>query len=510
MKPILISDCSIGSARKSILVMGGVIDEVYDGVPVPSPDWTVIEAAGGTILPGLIDTHCHPFELGSLKKELDLRGVGNIVGLRLRLAAAVRRTPKGDWIVGRGWDHEAFSDLRLPSMSDVDDLTPDNPIVLTRVCGHIALINSRALTLLGPGERRGPECDRDESGELTGILRESALEEVYAKVPRTVAGEAEALLAAEFEASRFGLTSLYAIVSPEGWREQLESLLTLESGGSLSLRYRVYVPNEAMGFVAEQKGKGRFESDSVCVKGVKLYTDGSLGARTAALREPYYDDPGNSGILRYSDEELAELVSRADQAGHQVIVHAIGDRAVEQAADALSTIVGGGNPRRHRVEHASLLPKDLRSKLVRLSIPVTVQPMFIVSDSWASRRLGDERVLDLYPLKSMAEEGLTASGSSDSPVETMSPILGMWAAMDRGGTNPPESLTMDEAVALYTDSARLNGGLPVQRVEAGMPADLTLLDSDVQGMHPALLRKVGVTLTMVGGHPVYSSGAVEA
>jgi len=242
---------------------------------------------------------------------------------------------------------------------------------------------------------------------------------------------------------------------------------------------------------------------------VKVYADGSLGARTAALRMPYSDDPGNSGILRHSDEELDGMVERADAAGYQVIIHAIGDRAVEQAIQALSRVTGTRNLRRHRIEHASLLPKDLLAEVVRNGIRSAVQPLFITSDTWASKRLGEERVDDLYPLKSMLSEGIVASASSDCPVEQMNPLFGMWAAMVRAGYAPLESLSLDEALSLYTSNASSNGFDEVgSGMMVGSGANLTLLDSNLEGMHPSMVRKVGVAATLVNGTIVYSSSGI--
>jgi hypothetical protein len=169
-------------------------------------------------------------------------------------------------------------------------------------------------------------------------------------------------------------------------------------------------------------------------------------------------------------------------------------------------VAGASNPRRHRIEHASLLPKDLRSKMVRHGIRAAVQPLFITSDSWAVDRLGEERARDLYPLKSMLAEGIIASGSSDSPVESMSPILGMWASMTRGGADSKEALTLDEALSLYTSNAQSNGFDEAGGVSEGSPANLTLFDTETTGSHPALFRKVGVLATLVEGLAVHSYG----
>jgi predicted amidohydrolase YtcJ len=507
---LLIENCEIWpEGSGSVLVEDGVIAKVSRGGTQAVPrNAERIDAGGGTLLPGLVDTHCHPFELGWLKRNVDLRGVANITALRLRLAAKIRRSAPGEWVVGMGWDQEAFPDKRTPSKSDIDDVAPANPVILSRVCGHIGLLNRRAIDLLGISDRTGPEYERDAHGDLTGIVMERALVEAYERLPgRSPAKCADDLLAAEVEAARSGLGTLHCILSPEGFREELEALVALRADGKLLLRYRVYIPPEAIDFVEEKKIRERLKGPSVRINGVKLFADGSLGARTAALREPYTDDPANSGLLRYTDEEMKRKVVDAQERGYQVIVHAIGDRAVEQAVDSLSTVTGGGNPRCHRIEHASLLPRDLRSKILKSSIRVAVQPSFITSDSWARGRLGDERVKDLYPLRSIISEGILASGGSDAPVETINPMLGVWSSMVGSDYSPNERLSLEDAIELYTRKGLANGmdESGGEWAQTRKPADLTLLDSEVSKLHPAMLRKVGISATIVGGRVVYSA-----
>ncbi len=472
------------------------------------PDGTrVIDADGGALFRGFVDSHCHPFEYGWLKRSVDLRGTTNITGVRLRLAAGVQRAKPGEWVTGMGWDQEAMGGGKMPNRSDIDDISPANPVALIRVCGHITLLNSRAIGELGFEGRAGDEYERDQAGRLTGVVKERALGEVFGRIPRSPERSAADLQSVEAEAARLGLTAMHCIISPEGFREELEALAALDEAGSLSLRYRVYIPPEALEFVEERGLRSRFSGGMVRLNGVKIYCDGSLGARTAALREPYSDDPSNSGILRHSDSELAKLVEKVDAMGYQVVAHAIGDRAVEQASDAISMVAGTKNPRRHRIEHASLLPRDLRRKMSRHSIRASVQPQFVTSDTWAVDRLGDERARDLYPFHSMLQEGIVASGGSDCPVESQSPILGMWAAMTRGGSSPEESLALEDALALYTSNAASNGLDDEDIVlKEGAPANLSLLDSEVEGMHPALFRKVGVLATVVMGTVVHSFG----
>jgi len=504
---ILVERCRFWpSGSGSVLLDNGLVERVSQDETLRVPEGTtILDGAWGTLLPGLIDSHCHPFELGWLKRNLDLRGTSNITGLRLRLSSKVHRASPGEWLAGRGWDHEAFQEKRLPTRHDIDDLTPENPVVLSRVCGHIGLLNTKAIELLGLEARFGEEYDRDEAGSLTGIVRERSLEEVYARMPGVSVQSCESdLLSAELEAATVGLTALHTIVSSERYREELEALAILHREGRLSLKHRVYVPPESLEYIEEKNLGSELGDNSVKINGVKLYADGSLGARTAALRQPYADDPGNSGLLRYTDDQLAGRVQAADSKGYQAIIHAIGDRAVEQAIGALAPVTGSRNPLRHRIEHASLLPKDLLSKIEKYRIHLAVQPGFRVADFWARERLGDERVRDLYPFRSISEAGITVSGGSDAPVESIRPIVGMWAATAKEGSMG-EDLGIEQAVDLYTKGAAVNGrDYEYGRVREGAPADLTLLDSEIRAIHSAMLRKVGVAATLVMGHLVFS------
>jgi predicted amidohydrolase YtcJ len=508
MKGVLIRDCSIGGkAGYHVYCQEGKIVRIDQTSMAPPRNAEVIDANGGSLCSGFIDSHCHPFEYGWLKRSVDLRGTTSMTAVRLRVVAGIQRAKPGEWVSGMGWDQEAFPGKAMPSRGDIDDISPENPVVLSRVCGHIALLNSRSIEALGYMDRTGEEYERDGTGALTGIVKERAVEEAYEKLPKSAERSAADIQSVEAEAGRLGLTTLHCIVSRDSFREELEAMAALDASGSLSLRYRVYVPPEALDYVDATGIGKKLVGPGVRINGVKIYADGSLGARTAALREPYADDPSNTGILRYTDEQLTELVEAVDSKGMQAIVHAIGDRAVEQSAEALGSVAGGRNPRGHRIEHASLLPRDVRSKMARHSVRATVQPLFITSDTWAADRLGEERVRDLYPLKSMLVEGIVASGGSDSPIESMSPILGMWAAMTGGGADSRERLSLEQALSLYTTNGRSNGLDSAEGLSEGAHADLTLLDSDISGMHPALFRKVGVLATIVDGRAVHSYGA---
>ena len=363
-----------------------------------------------------------------------------------------------------------------------------------------------ALDVLGLENASGLEYERDQYRKMTGIIKERALKDAFTRIPHDpVRAAMEDLLAAEAEAAAKGLTAPHCVLSPESYADELAALATLDFWDRLKLRYIVYVPFEAVYYI-EEKGLVQRRSDRLRIGGVKLFADGTFGARTAALREPYTDDPGNSGLLRHSDEELSQLVQVLDSKGLQVEMHAIGDAALKQAVDAISTVSGAKNPLRHTVIHASLAPKDLRTKMARHSIPAAVQPRFITSDSWARRRLGDARVNDLYPFKSMPRKGIAIIGGSDAPVETVDLMAGIYAATLHSDYAPEERLTLAESLSLYTTSAAVISKEEsiLESMEIGRPADFVLLGSAFDGAYLAKLEKVEVTATIEGGEVVHS------
>ncbi len=512
---LLIENCNVinsiePSKTRSILVEDGRITRLSEESTQVVPEGTPkVDARGGTALPGLVDTHCHLVGLGAMRRVLDLMGTTNITTLRLRLFGRVSKAPTGEWIVGRGWDQELFPGRRYPARDDIDDISPGNPVFLTRVCGHIALLNTKALNELGiddeAADSEGRVFERDSQGRLTGIIKERAVEEAMQRIdPWSLDLIVGDILAGEYEAARNGLTTLHCILSPDYERE-LEGFSLLRKDGKLSLRYRIYLPVEAL--YRLEKGELKIPRDPMFkILGVKVYADGSLGARTAALNEPYEDARDSSGILRYRDEDLMQIVQRAERLDEQVLIHAIGDAAITQAIKAIEVAAGGRNIRRHRVEHCSLCTENMMVRLKKAGIGVTVQPHFIISDNWAEERLGEKRLRWLYPLKSLLRNGVKISGGSDAPVEPISPILGIWAAMVRANYSPEERLTLGEALQLYTKNAS-HAGFDEEmlgEVREGFLADLTILDSDIRDIHPAMLRKVGIAVTIVNGVKVYS------
>ena len=520
MERLLVENCNVlnpagESAARSILVEGEKIVKLSAHQIQRAPEGTTtIDARGATVLPGLIDTHCHLVALGSMRRILDLTGTSNVTALRLRLFAKVNRAPPGEWVLGRGWDQEGFSERRYPSRDDIDDLTRDNPVILTRVCGHVALLNSVAMDRLGIDDgavsAEGRVFDRDSRGKLTGVIRERAVEEAFGGIHSGSDEVIEAdILAGEYEAARNGLTSLHCILS-SNYEQELRAFFSLHRRGTLALRYRIYLPAAGLKRLEEPEFSPP-QDGMLKILGVKVFADGSLGARTAALSEPYSDDPTNSGVVRYTREELRDILRMADSLGKQVMIHAIGDAAISETVEAIESVTLGKNERRHRIEHCSLCVPEIVKRLKEARIGVGVQPHFVISDTWASERLGEVRVKWLYPLKSLLKNGVTASGGSDAPVEPINPILGMWAAMVGAEYSPQERLDLHDALRLYTENAASNGfdERNLGEIREGSLADLTILDSDIRSIHPAMLRRVGIAATIVNGRVAYSYEGVS-
>ena len=473
-----------------------------------SPDTTRIDVKGSTVLPGFIDCHVHLIEYGLSLSNLDLRNVGSIEELKKLVSARAREA--SSWVLGLGWDQEKFSEKRYPNRHDLDVASPDKPVMLRRVCGHICVVNSKALQIAQVDSKtpdsEGGVIDRDAAGEPTGILRERAVELVERRIPVPTVEEYEnAILAACRKAAEAGLTSVHCILSSE---VELKALLKLRREGRLPIRFYVLVPASNLR-TAKQLGLSTgFGDEWVRLGSVKIFTDGSLGARTAALDAPYNDDPMNSGVIIYGQEQLDEIVAEAQGSDFQVAVHAIGDRAIGMSLEAVGKAVSGA-PRkqlRHRIEHASVLNPELIKRLRESGLIVTVQPHFVVSDFWVNQRLGPSRARFTYPFKSLLHAGLIVVGASDCPVEPLAPLLGIAAAVNRRG---PEALVAEDAVALYTRNAayasfeeNLKG-----TIAPGKYADLVVLEEDPRKARPSEIGGITVLMTMVGGRIAYRSPA---
>jgi predicted amidohydrolase YtcJ len=489
------------------------------GLPEAAAGALRIDVPEGVVLPGLVDAHAHLLGLGLARGSLDLAGTRDLDELVERVRARERELPAGRWLQGRGWDQNGWPDPRFPHRRSLDEAVPGRPVYLVRVDGHAAFVNAAALRASGIGrdtpDPSGGKILRDESGEPTGVLIDNAM--ALVRVPAPSLEERKAAL---YEAMR-----LAAEAGLTGVHDMGNDPVTLAAFGALAAEGRMPVRVYAMlaaGALATPDGgpllapqlptqpAGRFT-----LRGVKLFADGALGSRGAALEQPYSDEPGNRGLLLMSPEALCEAVDRAGVLGLQAAVHAIGDRGNRVVLDCVERLGREGRPPvRPRIEHTQVLAPDDVERIARLGVIASMQPTHATSDMpWAEQRLGPERIQGAYAWRSLAQAGATLAFGSDFPVESHLPLWGLYAALTRqdhegrpeGGWYPSQRLTLDEAVSAFTRGAAFAAFQEAElgSLEPGKLADLTVLDRDPWALGPRALLEAEVLWTLVGGEVVH-------
>ncbi len=492
--------------RKNRIIKIGTNREIK---PLIKENTKVIDLKGKTVLPGFIDTHTHIAGFGKALTQINLRGIQSVKEMLKKLKKRIEKTREGEWIQGRGWDQDHLKEKRYPTRWDLDKSSPNNPVVFTRVCGHLCVVNSKALekaritaeTTPPPGGK----IDKDpRTGEPTGILRENAMDLVHRVMPEPSEHQLmEACGLACLKAVEAGLTSIHWIISSP---TEIRVIQKLREQNELPLRVYILIPVEFLDHLVGLGLSTGFGDDVVKIGGAKILADGSLGARTAALHESYSDDSSTRGMMLYSEEKLEELITKTHKAGLQLAVHAIGDQAIDMVLTALEKALDE-MPRedhRHRIEHASVLNKELIRRMKRLGVIASVQPHFVVSDFWVVDRLGPKRARWAYPFKTLVQNGVRTVGGSDCPVEPISPLLGIWAAISRESF-PEERITVDEAIRVYTINAAFSSFEDSVKgsIEVGKLADLVVLSADPRSVPPDEIKDIEVEMTFVGGRMVY-------
>ncbi|OLD06006.1 MAG: hypothetical protein AUJ07_00195 [Crenarchaeota archaeon 13_1_40CM_3_53_5] len=501
---VIYSQVRKGSAVQALAIWNGRITDVgtdHTILRLRARSVKELDLQGRTVIPGLIDSHIHLLGYGMTSKNLDLGDSKSIGAIKRAVKRRASRTDSKKWIVGRGWDQERLSEHRPPVRGDLDFTS--SPVFLKRVCGHVAVANSAALALAMVDEKTpnpaGGVIEKDEANRLTGVLKEGALALVQQAVPRNETDIESALVSAARRLLRLGLTSLHCIIEDA---LELKVLKRLSAEGRVKQSIYAVLPIEllakasSLGLATEKSG-GSFR-----VGGVKVFLDGSLGARTAALREPYSDSP-TSGMLTMERGEFDHAAGEAVAAGFQLSIHAIGDKAVEQALGVLakSNRATASRRLRHRIEHVSLVPPSLLSKMRKYGVLASVQPPFIYTDYWAAERLGQTRLSSLYPFRSMLDLGVRVAAGSDCPAAPSDPLLGVWSAVARPGLPSPERLTVSEALSLYAEGSAFASFSENREgsLEPGKQANLVILDRDLFQCPTVNLRNVRAMRTMIDG-----------
>jgi predicted amidohydrolase YtcJ len=487
------------------------------------PTARVTDLHGTTVLPGIIDAHTHLINLGESLVRLNLKDIPSEKEIIERVKQRVASAAPGEWILGWGWDEGKWAS-NYPTNQSLSAAAPNNPVFLVALHTFAAWVNQRALKIAGiTKDTRDPENGkivRDEkTGEPTGILLNHAQELVSKHIPpMTLAQAKRAMELATGECVRHGLTSVHeakvTLLMVQAFRELL-------SEGHMPLRVYGMLDGADKNLVDEwlKRGPEIDPRHRLTFRSFKLFADGALGSRGAALLEPYSDAPQTKGVMSTSESEIHDLTRRALQAGFQVCTHAIGDAANRSTLNAYERAekeVPGAHEPRLRVEHAQVLaPQDI-PRFAKLGVIASMQPTHATSDMpWAEKRLGPERVKYAYAWRSVKDSGARLPLSSDFPGETLNPFYGIYAAITRqdpqgnppGGWHPEQRLTLEEALRGYTIEAAYAEFEESDKgsIEKGKLADLTVISKDLTKIPPPEILSIQVLKTFVGGKVVYDA-----
>jgi predicted amidohydrolase YtcJ len=488
----------------------------------------MVDLQGHFVIPGFNDAHLHLEDAGATKLSVDLTGVKSLDELRERLRKKVEQAKAGDWIQGAGWDETLWPVKVTPTRWDLDEVSDGHPVFLVRIDGHIAVANTRALQLgsvnLASRDPQGGHIDRNDSGEPTGILRETAQSAVLSVVPKPNHDQRrEALQLALADLAEHGITSAQDY-SP-AW-ENFRIFQELEKEGKLTARVTEWLPFDESIEELTKKRDSHPQSDPMLHTGMlKGFMDGSLGSHTAAMLEPYADDPKNSGIPRYDEAKLNDMTRERVLAGFQIGFHAIGDRGVQMALDAFAAAEkaakeghvkapDGGDDFRLRIEHAQVTSMAEIAEFRQLKVIASMQPNHLLTDMrWAQDRLGPKRSATSYAWLAFLNQGVILAFGTDYPVEPVTPFRGLYAAVTRHSENGKQQyfaaqrLTMDQAIAAYTIGAAFAEFEEKEKgkLAPGMLADFVVLDRDLTSIAPEKVLGTEVLRTVVGGKTVYET-----
>jgi predicted amidohydrolase YtcJ len=498
-----------------------------DVLRLKGPSTQVIDLQGRFVMPGFNDAHLHLSSGGLEKLTVNLVGVKSLTEFRERIKRRVEAAEPGEWITGAGWDETLWPVKIPPTRWDVDEVSGDHPVFLQRVDGHIAVANTKALQLAGvtlaSHDPVGGKIDRDESGTPNGILRESARETVTAVIPKpTREKRKEAIEAALADAVQWGITS----VQDNSQWEDFVIYEELERSGKLPIRITEWLPFDATVEELQSIRESHPASDNMLHTGMlKGFMDGSLGSHTAALLEPYADEPKNSGLPQYEPARLNEMTQERVDAGFQIGFHAIGDKGVQMALDAFAgaekdarekkvRAADGGDDFRLRIEHAQVTTPDQIQRFKELKVIASMQPNHLLTDmNWALARIGPQRAAHSYAWAEFLKQGVTLAFGTDYPVEPITPFRGIYAAVTRESEDgkakyfPEQKLTIDQAIAAYTTGSAFAEYAEKEKgtLEAGMLADFVVLDRDITAVVPAKVLQTKVLRTVVGGKTVFEA-----
>ncbi|WP_299089181.1 amidohydrolase [uncultured Metabacillus sp.] len=477
---------------------------------------------GRTMIPGLVDSHLHLIGHGEKLLRLDLSKVTHSKEIIHRIKQRVKDLKKGMWVIGEGWNENQLADQKIIHKTELDEVAPDHPVVLKRICRHAVIANSQALKLAGitadTANPQGGVIVRDENNEPTGYLLDQAQELIYQVTPFPTQEELELTLEISIQdCLKKGLVGAHS--EDLSYYGSLDNTLgAFENVLSKGIKFRTHLLVHHQ-VVDEFKEKERTIGQYGEFGAMKIFADGALGGRTALLSFPYKDDPSTSGVAIHSKAELAKLVKKARSYKMEVAVHVIGDLAFDWILDVIEEhppLKG----QHDRLIHAQILRKELIEKAKQLPIILDIQPRFVASDfPWVIERIGQEHMDTCYAWKTLLKEGIHCAGGSDAPIEPVDPLLGIYAAVTRTSLyeqsgksyNPEQKLSVYEAVELFTKGSAyaIHHSHDFGMIKQGFKADFTVFDQDIFEVADKDLLTTNVVMTVVDNEIMYQTESKE-
>ncbi len=510
-----------GASAQAIAVRGErivYVGNTQEAQRLRGPATRIIDARGRLLVPGFIDDHTHFVSAGFGLLSVDLRPARTPTEFALLLRDYARKLPPGRWITEGNWDHESWPGAPLPRREWIDSVTPNNPVAVSRLDGHMLVANTRALRMAGiTRETRDPPGGtivRDEkTGEPTGVLKDEAMSLVWPHVPEpTTAERAEALRTAQQHALERGVT----MVNDMGNWADLTALRQARTDGTLKIRVYELVSIDSWRRLRDYIAREGRGDAQLRWGGLKGFVDGSLGSTTAWFYQPYLDEPNTYGLILSDNAKLRGWIAGADSAGLQVVVHAIGDRANDWLLDVYqwSALKNGPRDRRFRIEHAQHLSRNAIPRFKQLGVFPSMQPYHAIDDGrWAAKRIDPDRISRTYAFRSLLDAGARLMFGSDWFVAPIDPLLGIYAAVTRrtlddanpNGWVPHEKISVEEALRAYTLTNALGSFMEAEigTLEVGKRADMVLLSENILTIDPPRIRDVRVDYTIIDGKVVF-------
>ncbi|MDX1517852.1 MAG: amidohydrolase [Woeseiaceae bacterium] len=487
------------------------------------PDAERVDAGGNVVLPGLVDAHAHLYSQGFLTISLDLAGTPTLEATQEAIRDYAAAYPRRDWLLGRGWNQVLWPVQEFPHAKDIDAVVADRPVWMRRIDGHAGWANSKALEIAGIDDDTpdpiGGKILRDSSGRATGVLIDNAMNLVEEHVP--VPGKDDirtAYLSAVGSLVALGLTGMHdAGISIA----EAEVLIAMADNNELDMRVYAMLAGAGENLDAMGKPLKAYGRERLDIQSVKLFSDGALGSRGAAMIDPYADDDENRGLPFWTQEQLNGFVKKSNDMGFQVGIHAIGDLGNRMALDAFDAAQGGKpSPLRNRVEHAQIIAPEDIPRFAELGVIASMQPIHATSDmNMAEDRVGSERIAGGYAWRRLLDSGAIIASGSDFPVERPNPFLGLYAAVTRqdraglpeGGWYADQALTRAEALHSFTLAAAYAAHQEdrLGSLEPGKWADFIVIDRDYFTVPASEIDDIVVLQTWVGGDLVYDRNEGE-